>query len=156
MDVDHCELGCDDGYQPSGTARADCVANAGAVTASFEGLAFTCTPSTCAAPAVNSPQRILGNCTEDGTMDEDTCELGCEDGYAASGWQRGLCVADVGSVTASYAGQAVTCTPAVCVPPSLAPGVRIVSGCVANAAMGSYCELGCEGAGSTSAKSAGS
>jgi hypothetical protein len=143
MNVEHCELGCENGFQESGNARATCVADVGAITASYFGLTHTCAPSNCQPPALGFAQRILDGCVARGIMNVDTCHLACEDGHGASDIHPGICVADADADTASYTGQSVTCTPALCPQPVITVGLRIVVGCADNAAMGSYCELGC-------------
>ena len=98
------------GYAVSGSTSGTCEADAGASTASYQGQGVTCTAARCDAPSVMSPQTVSSGCDPNGEMDSSTCLLGCESGHFASAAATGTCMADGGQETASYQGQAVTCT----------------------------------------------
>ena len=105
-----CVLGCTSGYAAAGSIAGTCEANAGTSTASYQGQSVTCTAARCGAPSVSLPQTVISGCEANGAMGSSNCMLGCASGYFASDAATGTCLADSGLETASYQGQAVTCT----------------------------------------------
>ena len=111
-----CIFDCEDGYQVNGThvCGLDQVFRGG-----------NCVASTCDPPAFGFGQRVVDGCVANGTMGNDTCLLGCQNGasgaaegsaddranlFIPSQITTGTCLPDAGQPTASYQGSYVKCT----------------------------------------------
>eukprot|EP01047_Picozoa_sp_COSAG01_P089177 COSAG01_NODE_21343_length_906_cov_1.102850_1_plen_290_part_01 len=132
---DRCPIVCDDGHSARGlhTCRAN---------RSFTG--GSCVPSVCPAVRPSTGQAVISGCSADGVMNEDHCELGCADGYVASGVARGVCRPDTGAATASYQGMTLACVASTCAAPTFPSPLMAGQGCVTGSLLHSKCEPACE------------
>ena len=83
-----CQVGCRDGYSEvpinatvAGVCRAD---GAGTISPAYTRAHVTCVAATCPVPPLDVGQTVLSGCVAGGVMGQDTCSVGCADGYFVS------------------------------------------------------------------------
>ncbi|KAJ4455904.1 hypothetical protein PAPYR_9032 [Paratrimastix pyriformis] len=135
----NCTVQCPWGYATTGDGTYTCRPS-GPGAATFQGGSMSCAALSCVALVPDPSQFVISGCVENATLG-NVCQMACRPGYIPHGSGLFVCQG-TGPQMVAYVGdllcEAVTCPALEPVPPAL-----VVSGCGADAPLGSPCRLGC-------------